>query len=228
MTLDAAAKSAHLSSLELAAANAADWLADLVFPPTCGHCGRVDARFCVVCRDELKRHPVNSSQHSADHISSLRATGKQAGILASAVKAFKYEGATDLQHLLAQRLVTTLNEQSRIFDAAVSVPLHADRQRERGYNQAALLGEPLARALGIRFEPGLLSRIRNTSQQARLSSNERRQNVVGAFAADPAAEGLSILLIDDVVTTGATLSECAAALRAQNAEAVCGIAVTHA
>ena len=90
------------------------------------------------------------------------------------------------------------------------------------------LGERLAGTLGIRFEPGLLGRVRNTGQQARLSGSERQQNVAGAFEADPAVKDLSVLLIDDVVTTGATLSACAAALRARNVGAVYGIAVSHA
>lgn len=228
MSLQAVTKHSTFDRLGLWAVKAADWLQDLVFPPICGHCGRVDARFCRLCRDELARHPHEISHHAVDELDGVCATGAQQAVLASAVRPFKYEGATDLRDLLAERLTWAVYEQGWSLDAVVPVPLHADRLLERGYNQAALLGERLAQTLGIRFEPGLLGRIRNTDQQARLSGSERQQNVAGAFAADPAAQGLSVLLVDDVVTTGATLSECAAALRARNAEAVYAIAISHA
>ena len=228
MTLNAAWYSANIRRLELAALKTTERLVDLVFPPTCANCGRVDARFCAICRRALARYPHEISHQAVDHLDRLSATGKQQGLLANAVKAFKYEDATNLCDILAERLVLTLREQDWRIDAVSPVPLHADRLLERGYNQAALLGEQLAQTLGIRFEPGLLRRIRSTSQQAQLSSSERLRNVVGAFQADPAVRGLSVLLVDDVVTTGATLSECAAALRARDAADVYGIAVSHA
>lgn len=228
MILDTVANLSTYNRLGLAAVKATDWLTDLVFPPTCGNCGRVDARFCAACRRELARCPVEIAHYSVEGLDGVCATGKQVGILGSAVKAFKYEDATDLSDFLAERLIATCNKQDWESDAVAPVPLHADRLLERGYNQAALLGERLAQTLGIRFEPGLLGRVRSTGQQARLSGSERLQNVAGAFQADPAVKDLSVLLIDDVVTTGATLSACAAALRARNAGAVYGIAVSHA
>lgn len=224
----AAANASIFNRLEYAAANVADRLVDLVFPPTCANCSRVDALFCAACGAELESHPLEISHHMVDGLDRLCTTGGHQGVLASAVRAFKYEGATDLSDLLAERLIRAHGEQSWRFDAVVPVPLHADRLLERGYNQAALLGERVAQTLRIRFEPGLLGRIRSTGQQARLSGSERQQNVVGAFEADAAVQGMSVLLIDDVVTTGATLSECSAALRARHAQAVHGIALSHA
>ena len=229
MTLSWASPAAICSSLGLAAVKASDWLIDLVFPPTCGNCGRVDARFCAACRAELAGIALAVSERRIAHIDGFRATGDHQGPLAGAVRAFKYEDAIDLCDLLAQRMLLALGEQDWSLDAVVPAPLYADRLLERGYNQAALLGERLAQALGIRYEPGLLWRTRSTDQQARLASqSERQRNVAGAFAADPASRGLSILLVDDVVTTGATMSECAAALRKRQARAVYGITVSHA
>ena len=228
MTKYPAANPATSNVIELAAVKAAEWLGDLVFPPTCANCGRVDARFCAACRAELARCPVEIEYYSVEGLDGVCATGKQQGILASAVKAFKYEAATELNDVLAERLIVALRAQDWESDTALPVPLHADRLLERGYNQSALLGERLAQSLGIRFEPALLGRVRSTGQQARLSVSERQQNVAGAFQAAPAVKDLSVLLIDDVVTTGATLRECAAALRARNAAAVYGINVSHA
>ena len=228
MAINAAADSTRLNGLGLAAVRATTWLVDLVFPPVCANCGRVDAGFCSVCRGELASCPVELSHYSLDGLDGICATGKQQGVLGEAVKAFKFESATDLRDLLAERLRAALREQTWQLDAVVPVPLHADRLLERAYNQSALLGERLAPALGVHYAPELLGRVRSTSQQARLSSSERHRNVAGAFAADRAVRDLSLLLIDDVVTTGATLGECAAALRARHAARVYAIALSHA
>lgn len=228
MSSEAAGIESTVSQLEQFTAHAATWLIDLIFPPTCENCGRVDYRFCEQCRHDLVVHPLEVFHRKIESLDSFCATGKQSGVLENAVKAFKYHGATSLSELLGARLVEALSAQEWKVDAIVPVPLYADRQLERGYNQSNLLSEHVAHALDICCEPGWLTRIRGTSQQARLSSDERRQNVKGAFDASPDVKELSILLIDDVVTTGATLSECAAALRASKASAVYGIAVSHA
>ncbi len=217
-----------VSQFEQFSGQAAQWLFNLVFPPSCENCGRVDHRFCEPCRHELISHPLEIFHKNEELFDGLCATGEQSGVLENAVKAFKYHGATSLSDYLGARLAEALSAQEWKVDAIVPVPLHADRQLERGYNQSNLLSEYVALALNICCQPDWLTRIRGTSQQARLSSNERRQNVKGAFHASAAVEGQSILLIDDVVTTGATLTECAAALRASQAHAVYGIAVSHA
>ncbi len=227
MTPDAASNPSIFSDLELAAEKATDWLTDLVFPPVCGNCGRVDARFCAACRAELARHPLEIAHRSMMPLDVLFSTGEHKGVLASAVQAFKYEDAKDLCDILAERLVQALGAQDWKFDTVLPVPLYADRLLERGYNQSALLAKRLAQTLEVKVETAWLRRIRNTGQQARLAGSERLQNVAGAFEADPAVKDLSILLVDDVVTTGATLRECAAALRKRNAAAVFGIAVSH-
>ena len=228
MALDTAVNSTQSGGLGRAALKATDWLVDLVFPPVCANCGRVDAGFCAACRAELARCPVEIAHFTIGGLDGVCATGKQQGVLGEALKAFKYESAIDLQELLADRLIAALREQAGQLDVVIPVPLHADRLLERGYNQSALLGERLARSLGIRHVPGLLRRIRSTSQQARLSGSERHRNVAGAFAADRSVRDSSVLVIDDVVTTGATLGQCAAALRARDAAAVYAIAVSHA
>lgn len=229
MTLNWASPAAIHNSLGLAAVKASDWLIDLVFPPICGNCGRVDARFCAACRSELASVELAVSERYIEHIDGFCATGVHQGLLACAVRAFKYEDAIELCDILAERMFIALGQQGWSFDAVVPAPLYADRLLERGYNQAALLGERLAQALGIRFEPGLLWRTRSTDQQALLTSqSERQRNVAGAFEAARAVEGLTLLLIDDVVTAGATMSECAAALRKRHAGAVYGITVSHA
>jgi ComF family protein len=111
----------------------------------------------------------------------------------------------------------------------VPVPLHTSRLRERGYNQSQLLGEHVAALTGIGCIPAALQRIRATQSQVTMTAQERLTNVRDAFTANPSsAAGRTILLIDDVYTTGATLSACAEALLLVGALAVYGLTVTAA
>jgi ComF family protein len=104
------------------------------------------------------------------------------------------------------------------LDMVIPVPLSASRQRERGYNQAALLAYPFSLTSGLDYQPQALSRIRETPSQIGLTVKERHRNVHNAFSADnDKVFGRNILLIDDVMTTGATLDACAGALKAQGA-----------
>ncbi len=111
----------------------------------------------------------------------------------------------------------------------IPVPLSAKRLRERGYNQAAQFALPLALALGARYRPSGVRRIRHTVSQVKLSWQERQDNVTGAFYANPRlVAGQKILLIDDVVTTGATISACATALLDAGARNVYALSVARA
>jgi ComF family protein len=104
----------------------------------------------------------------------------------------------------------------------VPVPLHPRRRRERGFNQAELLALALARGTGLEVSPGLLVRRRDTSSQAGLSAASRRRNVTGAFAARhrPRLVGRTLVLVDDVITTGATAAACARVLKQAGAAEV--------
>ena len=111
------------------------------------------------------------------------------------------------------------------------MPLHPDRQRQRGYNQSILLARALAEALpgsGLTVNETALRRVRATASQTKLDRYQRKQNVAGAFAcADGAVAGRRVLLIDDVCTTGATLEACAVACRQAGAASVWALTVTR-
>ena len=201
------------------------WLIDFVFPPKCGGCGRVDFRFCESCLDDLQAVPVAIKPRSAKGINGLCAAGLYEAKLKQAIRAFKYNGAVELAPPLADRLVTALERRNWSFDIIVPVPLSAERLEERGYNQADLLGQQVAEQMNIPYRTDELRRIRHTAQQTKLPVRQRVENVKNAFAATAKLARRSVLLIDDVVTTGSTLEACADALRTAEVKAVYAIAV---
>ncbi|MDH5507737.1 MAG: ComF family protein [Anaerolineae bacterium] len=114
------------------------------------------------------------------------------------------------------------------IDLVVPVPLSKGRLRERGYNQAAALARPLAWAWGLCYSDAALRKIRETSSQVSLSLDQRKANVVGAFSANPRiALNRNILVVDDVMTTGATLDACAAALKQAGAQYIYGLTLAR-
>jgi ComF family protein len=144
-----------------------------------------------------------------------------------AIIAFKYEQEWARADDLAALLPPVIADLPPL-DALVPVPLHPRRLRWRGFDQAALLAVGLSGRSGLPVRP-LLERTRETDQQARLSADERWVNVRGAFAVasgqDP--RGLHLLLVDDVLTTGATLGACATALLAGGAASVSAVTLAR-
>jgi len=136
------------------------------------------------------------------------------GAMREALHALKYRGVSALAPQLAGEMAGLLRKWSPPVDCIVPVPLTTTRRRQRGYNQAELLGRELGRAAGLPQPSAALSRLHYAGPQARSPDEEsRRRNVAGAFRADPRlASGRAVLLIDDVTTSGATLNACAAAL----------------
>ena len=147
-----------------------------------------------------------------------------AGIVRDVIHEFKYNRQIHLRHLVARWLRAALDDErlrDHQFDVIVPVPLHPARQRERGFNQASLLAELLSAHTSIPSRP-LLKRIRYTTTQTALDRSERMENLHNAFRLRKNADvrGLRVLLIDDVLTTGSTLSECARVLKRAGAISV--------
>ena len=149
-----------------------------------------------------------------------RAAAIYAGPLREALQRFKFGGRAALARPLAALIVEQCAAAVPAGAAIVPVPLARARERERGFNQAALIAERVARAVGARLAPRWLGRVRATTPQTDLDAPARRANVRGAFVAATAAAGADVVLVDDVLTTGATAGECARALRAAGARSV--------
>lgn len=195
----------------------------LPFVPTdglCRKCGRdapgLNGEFvCADCTDELK--PAFDRVGSA-----LRFEGEAREL----VNAFKFRGALYLRDDFADFLEAVTRSRFHIGEIAIVVPMPSALKNRfyRGYNQCRYLADALADRIGVRTVPGALRRVGNFRKQSELSEAERRQNVRETFAvthsgarALAAAKGKAVLVVDDIMTTGSTLSECARTLKAAGA-----------
>ena len=208
---------------------AAGPLLDLIFPRTCAGCGREGGYLCDECEAAIPRlEPPLCRLCSTPSRSSLCAWCKTAnqpfngitapyrwtGVVQELVYALKYRNVRASAPRLAKPMSVHLMDRAITADVIVPVPLHPSRERERGYNQSELLAHGISKTTGIPMANGVLARTRNTPPQVSMSTpEERRRNVVGAFECVGDVTGKHVLLVDDVVTTGATVAECAAQLR---------------
>jgi ComF family protein len=147
-----------------------------------------------------------------------------------AILLLKFERLEPLGAWFAERLAEVVKKEALDTDAVVPVPLHRDRERERGYNQADLIARPLAKRLRLPHRAVLLVRTRPRPDKHVLSLEERWESVRGAFATRPGSQvdNMRVLLVDDVMTTGATLDACARALLEAGAKSVVGLTVARA
>jgi ComF family protein len=205
-----------------------NFVLDLVFPPTCHGCGKVDARWCTTCQTMLQDVPLKLKDIAHPALDGLCATGHHKGKLQDAIQALKYYNVPELAKPLGKRLADTIAIKDWTFDTIIPVPLFASRFAKRGYNQSYLLSQQVVHMPNITVQPHFLTRQRDTEAQVGLTASERYVNVKDAFIANPAVAGLSVLIIDDVVTTGSTLGACAKALKSAGANAVYAMTVTHA
>jgi ComF family protein len=183
--------------------------------PACGRCGVPfaadrSAPFCAAC---LRQPP---------HFDRARAALVYDDASRPLVLAFKHGDRTDAAPAYAAWLARAAAPLlARGVDIVVPVPLHRWRLLGRRYNQSALLAQALARLVGRPYQPAAVRRTRRTRSQGHLSAAARERNVRGAFAADPAlVKGRAVLLVDDVLTSGATLGACARACKRAGARSV--------
>ena len=199
------------------------WIDDLLFPENvlclcCDHAlGPEDTQgLCAGCRRELARLAAQQEKREAgkpeilpEGIDALHAAFVYEGAARRLVHRLKYESVRAAAVPLAAQMVFLPSGEEEII---VPVPTDPGRERRRGFNQAALLAEHIGRTLGMRVEKALV-RVEARRPQTGLSAAERRENLAGCMAASEAVSGKRVLLVDDVVTTGATVQEAVRALQ---------------
>ena len=212
-------------------------LLDLALPPLCAGCGAEGAALCPSCLPDLRARldlpagtPIGLAEGPPHPLLQLEWCAAFRGATRAALHALKYAGERRLAEPLGRAVADRWRHAGAGGELLVPVPVHEARRRERGYDQAALLAEVAARHLALPWAPAL-ERTRATTAQYHLDRRRRAANVADAFAVGAAhrrtVQGRWVVLVDDVVTTGATLSEAAAALLQAGAAAVSAITVAR-
>ncbi len=183
-------------------------------PPWCPRCGRPyspgnSSHLCAACA---------KGENIFDWGRSL---ALYQGMWAQALHRFKYRGEVGLADPLG-RMAAGVDFGGQNFEAVIPVPLHVSRLRERGFNQALLIGEGLGKKHKVKVLRRAIQRVRNTPPQVSLGPSDRKRNVRKAFAVvqPEKIRGKNLLLVDDVFTTGSTVNECARILKKAGAEKV--------
>lgn len=205
---------------------------EILFPPKCIFCGCVleTGRKLHICRSCYNKIPfasgdvIRSGRQQDGGCDCAVCIFRYTGIVKDALIRFKFFDKPGYYRTFARMLSGKLSETMGLksFDFIVSVPLHKERQRSRGYNQAQLIAGELSRETGIPEYQYLLLREKNTKVQSLLPGREREQNVRGAFKINNGSrvKGKTVLLVDDVLTTGSTVDECSRALKEAGAISV--------
>jgi len=206
-----------------------DQTLNLIFPPLCQHCGRVDTSFCDTCSQDLLSIPVELITTELPPLQQIVSSGRHVGLLQAAVQSLKYNNQQQLGSTLALRLENVLKHTNWQFDTIIPVPLHTQRLQKRGYNQAKEISIHLAQLMAITHHDEWLIRHSQTQSQVGLTRDERLENVKDAFTVTTdELQGLKVLLLDDVRTTGATMAACAEVLMQAGVQSVYGITITAA
>ena len=231
----------------LANLNALGGIASLFYPPACAICcanvarreylceeceakiTRIVPPFCARCSEPFEgaiTGPFTCANcaHRKIHFDAAVSAYRSRGIVRRVILDFKYGRQAHLRHLVARWLFAALDDdrlRQQRFDVIIPVPLHPARERERGFNQAELLAELLRSHMSIQMK-AMLERTRYTTTQTAFDRAERMENLHGAFRLRKGEKmrNLRVLLIDDVLTTGSTLSECARVLKKAGAISV--------
>jgi ComF family protein len=223
----------------------ADSLLNFVFPPVCGACKKAGSLICENCQNQLQwvqkplcarcGRPVPTAtdccsvcQERPLPLKQIRAAVLFAHPVSKLIHNLKYNGAFALAKPLAQMMADAWSCWQLPIDLVMPIPLHAERQRKRGYNQSTLLMRDFCSTVALSYAEEGLQRARFTTPQVGLSAVERLKNVEDAFVTKIDVRGKHILLIDDVCTTGATMAAAATALHAAGARTVSGYCVARA
>ena len=203
-----------------------DWLLDLIYPPRCAFCRRLlsgrEKGVCRFCRPKLPYVPADGQVQHFRNVDKCLSPLYYHGSVKDSLHRYKFGGATAYADIYSEFIVKCIDENQISCDSITWVPLSRRRLRRRGYDQAELLAKLIAKHLG-QSPVRLLKKQRDTPPQSKTGSVEkRRANIAGAYAClrPELVQGKQVLLVDDIVTTGATMSEAARVLKKAGAKEV--------
>ena len=222
---------------------AIDAALNLLLPPKCAVCNRegrflhdscradlarLESPYCSLCANPGTSPLCRLCADTPPDYDRIDTPYLMEGAVSEMVYGLKYRNIRALAPELGRLMAAHLDLGATPADVLVPVPLHRSRERERGYNQSELLAREVSRQTGIDFLFRALSRTRDTPPQVSITGHEeRKRNLEGAFASTGDLRGLRVLLVDDVVTTGSTMSACASVLKAGGATRVWGLALAR-
>ena len=216
-----------------------------LFPSHCIGCGRIGTFLCDACCQKLPGIPLPICNNCGkpestatlcptcwgwqSQIDGIRSPFRFEGVIRQAIHELKYRNLKAIAGRLAELLFDYLQANPMPGEVLVPVPLHLRRLQERGYNQSRLLAKELGKLIALPLIDGGLHRLKDSLPQARTTTvEERRRNVANAFACrNEKLNGRSVILIDDVCTSGATLEACAKALKRAGAVSVWGLTLAR-
>lgn len=200
--------------------------ADLLFPPRCVFCGAVAAYGAPLCARCEAENPCIHAQKcillpETGQTICCRVPYLYDGSIRESIIRFKFYGKTSYADFFGSRIAGEFQNESRNFDLITAVPVSAGRRKLRGYNQSELIARSAGERMNLPYRETLVKTVDNPEQH-KLSMQDRKSNVRGVYQPlqEQEISGKRILLVDDIVTTGATLGECAAVLYAAGAKEV--------
>ncbi|HKC05005.1 MAG TPA: ComF family protein [Patescibacteria group bacterium] len=220
-------------------------LIDLIFPKTCLGCGRNGKYLCDVCLGSLKilkpvcpycekpsidgfTHTKCQKKYGLDGLTSI---WDYEGAIKKAILAFKYKYSTEVGKELGESFKKELAILSNpLKGTLVPIPIHWHRENVRGFNQSEEIGKIIAQEIHLEFRPDLLIKKKSTTSQVELTVSERKQNLQGVFSLNPdyvLSTLHSVLIFDDVFTTGSTLKEAAKVLKRAGVSKVWGLTIAR-
>lgn len=221
-------------------------LLDIIYPPICLSCGEYvigSSPICERCMDRIEKfvqplcleclQPVPANRDNCPICPAttplLFTYGNYRPVLQEVIIQFKFAGITSPADIFAPLLVTQFGDLIRRLkaDGLVPIPLHRYRERYRGYNQAELLAESLSTSLDLPVDTEIIERTKRSRPQTRVSFRARERNVKGIFEIDTDKPIGRVILVDDVVTTGATIKEAIRVINQGGGEVVAAISIAH-